>query len=219
MDNSSMAPRAAAMKNMGARPVGAAPPSGRIVLIRHGRPEIPISPRTGHAGFRSYIADYEEAGLDPDSLPPEELRDLVAELAAIHTSDKKRAHQSAGLLAPTAELIADPLFMEAPIASPRIPLLRMTVPKWAVVARVLWHAGFHPEIEPPAKARARARKAADILMARAAKDGVAALVAHGYFNFLIGRVLRARGFKQTGTHKARFWNAVIYEKRRQSSSV
>ena len=55
-------------------------------------------------------------------------------------------------------------------------------------------------------------EAADILIGRAAADGGAALVAHGYFNFLIGRALAARGFRQTGTHRARFWNAVTYVK-------
>jgi broad specificity phosphatase PhoE len=184
----------------------------RVVLIRHGQPDIPISPRTGHEGFGRYIDDYEEAGLDPGSLPPAELTDLLGELKAVFTSDRKRAHESARALAPGAELIADALFVEAPLAAPRLPLLRMRVPKWAVVARILWHAGYHPEIEPPAKARARAKKAAEILIARAEKDGMAVLVAHGYFNFLIGRALLARGFRQSGSHRARFWNAVSYEK-------
>ncbi|MBU6472373.1 MAG: histidine phosphatase family protein [Alphaproteobacteria bacterium] len=190
------------------------PPAGRlqIVLIRHGQPAIAISPRTGHQGFGRYIDQYEEAGLDPQSLPPAELTDLLGELKAVFTSDRKRAHESARALAPKAELIADPLFVEAPLASPRIPLLRMTVPKWAVVARILWHAGYHPEIEPPAKARARAGKAADILIACAEKDGLAVLVAPGYFNFLIGRALQARGFRQSGSHRAKFWNDVLYEK-------
>jgi len=171
-----------------------------------------LSPRTGHHGFRDYIDDYEEAGLDPDSAPPEELQDLVKELDAVFTSGRLRAHESAKALAPNAELIADPLFAEAPLASPRIPLLRMKVPKWAVVARILWHAGYHPEIENYRRVKHRAADATDILTRRARADGSAALVAHGYFNFLIGRELRHRGFHKTGSHKARFWNAVVYER-------
>ena len=141
----------------------------RIILIRHGRPAIETAPRTNHHGFRSYIDEYEQAGLDPASAPPEELQDLVKELAAVFTSGSARAHESAKVLAPNAELIADPLFVEAPLASPRIPLLRMRVPKWAVVARLLWHVGYHPEIEDYRRTRARASQAADILMARAAR--------------------------------------------------
>jgi broad specificity phosphatase PhoE len=184
----------------------------RIVLIRHGQPRIELAPRTSHAGFRTYIDAYEDAGLDPESLPPNELTDLVKELSEVFTSARPRASESAAALAPHAELIVDPLFAEAPLAAPKIPLLKMTVQKWAVVARVLWHAGFNPGIEGYARSRKRARDAANILMTRAAKDGASALVAHGYFNFLIGRELKRRGFKQTGGHRARYWNAVIYQK-------
>ena len=135
----------------------------------------------------------------------------MKELDAIYTSTKPRATDSAKALAPHAELIADPLFAEAPRASPRIPLLRMKVPKWAIVARILWHAGYHPEIENYRKAKHRAAEAANILMKRAGVQGVSALVAHGYFNAMIGRELRRRGFRKSGAHRVKFWNAVIYD--------
>jgi broad specificity phosphatase PhoE len=108
-------------------------------------------------------------------------------------------------------MTADPLFVEAPLASPRIPLIRMKVQKWAVVARLLWHAGYHPEIETYAKARARAAQAADILTGKVMQGGAVALVAHGYFNAMIGRQLRRRGFTRTGSHRVHYWNAVIYD--------
>lgn len=189
-----------------------ASPPIRILLIRHGRPALPIAPRTCQRGFRDYIDSYEEAGLDLNDIPPEQLQDLVAELDAIFTSERRRAHESAKALAPNAELIIDPLFAEAPLAVPRIPLLRMRVAKWAVVARVLWYAGYHPNIENYRKAKHRASEAADILVRRAGTERITALVAHGYFNFLIGRELSRRGFRKSGTHRARFWNAVLYEK-------
>ena len=184
----------------------------RIILIRHGRPAIELAPRTSHGEFRTYIDDYEAAGLDPESVPPEELQDLVRELGVVFTSGRPRATESAKALAPNAELLADPLFAEAPLASPRIPLLRMKVPTWAVVARILWHAGYHPEIEDYRRAKSRASAAADILMSRARSDGEAALVAHGYFNLMIGRELRRRGFAKSGSHRARYWNTVVYER-------
>ena len=185
----------------------------RIVLVRHGRPAIETSPRTSHDGFRRYIDEYQEAGLDPVSVPPEELLDLVKGLNAVHTSDAPRANDSARSLLPEAELIADPLFAEAPLAAPRIPLLKMKVPVWAVMARIMWHAGFHPEIENYRRAKSRANQAAGILVDRAlSNEGIAVLVAHGYFNAMIGRILRKRGFRRTGSHRVRFWNAVVYQR-------
>ncbi len=187
------------------------PKGARIILVRHGRPALPLRPRTSHNGFREYIDAYEAAGLDPESLPPRELSDLVKELDHIFTSDRPRSHQSALALGPHATLQADSLFAEAPLASPRIPLLKMRVPKWAVVARLLWHAGYHPEIENYREARHRAARAADILIDKIRDGGSAVLVAHGYFNAMIGRQLRQRGFVRTGAHRVRYWNAVIYE--------
>lgn len=186
----------------------------RIILVRHGKPAIEIAPRTSHREFSRYIDDYEEAGLDPKSAPPEEVIDLVKGLAAVYTSHAPRAQDSARTLLPEAMIIADPLFAEAPLAAPRIPLVKMKVPVWAVMARIMWHAGYHPEIENYRRAKARANNAADILLERAAgNDGTAVLVAHGYFNAMIGRALVRRGFTRTGSHRVRFWNAVVYERR------
>src|SRR3954466_11085938 len=183
----------------------------RIVLIRHGQPHIALAPHSGHAGFTSYIAEYEAAGLASSSLPPRELAELAGELTQIFTSGRARSHQSAAALAPHAELLAEEIFVEAPLASPRIPLLKMQVPKWAVISRLLWHLGFHPGIENPRQARRRAAQAADMLVTAARQRGVAALVAHGYFNWMIGRELKRRGFSRTGSHQARYWNTVIYQ--------
>lgn len=183
----------------------------RIILIRHGQPAIALRPRASHREFHDYIDAYEAAGLDPASLPPREITDLVRELRHVFTSGRPRAHESARLLAPQAELIIDPLFAEAPLASPAIPFLRMTVVKWAVVARLLWHAGHGRGIENYPSARARAARAADILTERVMDGGAIALVAHGYFNAMIGRQLRRRGWSRSGSHQVRYWNAVIYD--------
>lgn len=184
----------------------------RVVLVRHGKPAISMA-RTCYRGFRHFIAAYECAGLDPRSAPPVELQALVKDLPAVFTSGAPRANDSARSLLPQAQIIADPLFAEAPLAGPRIPLVKMTVPIWAVISRIMWHAGYHPEIENYRRTRGRAARAADRLLAGAEADaGTAVLVAHGYFNAMIGRVLRQRGFVRVGVHRASFWNAVTYER-------
>jgi len=183
----------------------------RIVLVRHGKPAISTKYKTSHYGFADYIDAYEAAGLDPDSVPPEELRDLARGISAVYTSHRPRSRESAHAIAPHAELISDILFEEAPLASPRIPMIKLGVPAWAVMSRILWHAGYHPEIENYGRSKLRAQKAADILIAKAKSDGTAVLVAHGYFNAILGRELARRGFRSKGHHRVRFWNAVVYE--------
>ena len=188
----------------------------RIVLIRHGQPHIALRPRTKRDGFARYMDQYEEAGLHPDSDPPAELRALLAELAPslrqVFASNRPRAFESAARLLPHLPRVIEPEFAEAPLPAPPLPGVTLRVAKWAVLARIFWHAGYHPGIENPAEARARAQDAATRLMEQARDSGAAVLVAHGYFNYMIGRALRAHGFSRTGSHRATFWNCVVYDK-------
>ncbi len=86
----------------------------------------------------------------------------------------------------------------------------MKVTKWAVVSPISY-ANYHPEIENYRRAKHRASEAADLLIRKAQTGGTAALVAHGYFNHLIGPQVREPGFHKSGSHRARYWNAVVYE--------
>jgi broad specificity phosphatase PhoE len=167
----------------------------------------------GHAAFARFIDDYQAAGLDRDNRPPAELFDLVSGARRVFSSDLERSSQSARLLLPNAEIVSTPLFTEAPLASPPVPGIRLKAPAWAVMARVAWHGGFKPGIESYGQAKQRARKAIDILVAEAEREGIAVLVAHGYFNAILGRVLKLKGWRKLqGAHRARFWNAVLYER-------
>lgn len=166
----------------------------------------------GHAAFARFIDDYQAAGIEADP-PPQELVELIAEAPRVFASELKRSIDSARALLPHAELVSTPLFTEAPLASPRLPALRMKAPAWAVVARVAWHGGFKPGIESYGQSKQRARQAAPVLIEEAEQNGIAVLVAHGYFNAILGRTLRRRGWRRvSGAHRARFWNTVVYER-------
>ncbi len=184
----------------------------RIVLIRHGRPAMGRSRWIGHAAFARFIDDYQAAGLDGAHPPPPELVEMVKGARRIFCSELQRSIESARMLLPGAELVSSPVFTESPLASPPLPALRMKAPAWAVVARIAWHGGFKPGIESYGQSKQRARKALDMLIAEAESEGIAVLVAHGYFNAILGRTLRHLGWQHVqGAHRPRFWNAVVYE--------
>lgn len=166
----------------------------------------------GHAQFARFIDDYQAAGIESDP-PPQALVDLVEKAPRVFASELKRSIDSAHTLLPNAELVSSPLFTEAPLASPRLPALRLKVPAWAVISRVAWHGGYKPGIESYGQSKQRARLAAPMLVEEAERSGIAVLVAHGYFNAILGRTLRLRGWRRvSGSHKARFWNTVVYER-------
>ncbi|BCW88288.1 hypothetical protein sos41_14270 [Alphaproteobacteria bacterium SO-S41] len=167
----------------------------------------------GHADFATYIDDYQAAGLDQGSAPPEELLAEVKGIKRVFASELQRSIDSARLLLPKAELVSTPLFTESPLASPRVPALRLKAPAWAVMSRIAWHGGFRPGIESYGQSKVRARKALELLVAEAEKENKAVLVAHGYFNAILGRALAQRGWRKVqGAHRVRYWNAVIYER-------
>lgn len=185
----------------------------RVVLIRHGKPDVARGRWITHKKFQDYIEAYEQAGLHPESPPPEWLVDLARQARRIYASDRPRARESARALAPHAELSMSSLFMEAQLKSPRLPLVRLKPPAWAVIARLAWHAGHDGGIEDFRDARERAEKAVEMLADTAEEDGIAVLVAHGYFNAIVGRTLRKQGWRRhEGSHRAKYWNAVVYER-------
>ena len=185
----------------------------RIVLVRHGRPAMGRSRWIGHAAFAAYIDDYQAAGLDQGSAPPDELLAEVKGIKRVFTSELQRSIDSARVLLPKAELVSTPLFTESPLASPRVPALRLKAPAWAVMSRIAWHGGFRPGIESYGQSKHRARKALELLVGEAETEGKAVLVAHGYFNAILGRALVQRGWRKVqGAHRVKFWNAVIYER-------
>lgn len=185
----------------------------RIVLIRHGRPDMGRSRWIGHAAFARFIDDYQASGLDGTHPPPPELIELVRPARLIFASELQRSIESAHMLRPGGEIMSTPLFTESPLASPPLPGLRMKAPAWAVVSRVAWHGGFKPGIESYGQSKQRARQAAELLVAEAEASGLAVLVAHGYFNAILGRTLHLNGWRKiSGAHRARFWNTVVYER-------
>ncbi len=166
----------------------------------------------GHAAFARYIDDYQAAGVDHALPPPQDLVDMVQGVKRVFCSDLQRSVESAQLLLPHAEKISSPLFTESPLASPPVPALRMKAPAWAVVARVAWHGGFKPGIESYGQSKSRAREATSLLIAEAEREGMAVLIAHGYFNAILGRTLRLKGWRRLdGAHRVRYWNTVVYE--------
>ena len=186
----------------------------RIVLIRHGKPDVGQSRWITHRKFKDYIEEYEQAGLDPDSPPPPDwLIEMTRDARRVYASDRPRARESARALAPHAVLSQSSLLMEAQLKSPKLPLVRLKPPAWAVIARLAWHVGHHGGIEDYRDAKDRALKAVDMLDEVAREDGIAVLDEHGYFNAIGGRTLKKQGWKRNGgRHSAKFWNAVVYER-------
>jgi broad specificity phosphatase PhoE len=190
---------------------GAANPArsgnGVIVLARHGEPALSRRIRLSADGYRRWWAAYEEGGILADQTPPSSLLDLARGADFIFASTRQRAVETADAVVQGKHFIRDPVFIEAPLPPPPLPaFIKLKPATWGFLARTAWWFFRHHAGEESRKqAEARADIAAERLM-EAARDGSTVLVlAHGFFNLMIGRSLKKRGWRQLDGRGYKYW--------------
>ncbi len=184
----------------------------RIILARHGKPAWDFrTPVAGHA-FGKWRQGQDDAPLDAASRPGPALEQLIREARCVFASPLRRSRESAAVLNPSVTPIVDPEFREAELPSAFRSSLRLPPELWGWVARSAWFCGWSLGADTFAAARERAAKAAALLRARAAKDGVVALVGHGMMNILIAGHLRAAGWRGPRLPSRKHWGFGVYER-------
>ena len=186
---------------------------GSITLARHGEPALSRRIRLDAAGYRRWWAAYEEGGILPGQTPPDGLLQLAREAEVVFASTRRRAVETAEAVVAGRCFVRDPLFVEAPLPPPALPpFLRFGPRAWGVLARTSWWMGANGGQESRDAALARAREAADRLVRAAETEGRVLLLAHGYFNHMVGRELKRRRWRLTENHGFRYWAIRRFER-------
>lgn len=183
--------------------------AGAVILARHGEPALSRRVLLTAKGYRDWWARYEEGGLKPGQVPPPELVALAREAGAVFSSTRERSIQSARAICGECAFVSDRLFIEAPLPSPPIPgAIRFSPKWWGVVSRICWGVfNYHDGQESHAQARVRAGQAARMLEDHAAGGADVVLIAHGYFNFMIGRALVLHGWRREVDQGFSYWSS------------
>jgi len=187
---------------------------GGITLVRHGLPALSRDVKLSAIEYRDFWAKYEIGGLIPGQVPPEDLPPLAARAKSLFASTRRRSIESMELVAPGRSFEREPLLVEAPLPPPAWPgFIKFNPRTWGFISRFLWWFLDHcpAELENRAQAEARAAKVADRLTAAAA-EGEVMVVAHGFFNAVIGRELKKRGWRRTTAMRMLHWNSRRYER-------
>ena len=180
---------------------------GTIVLARHGEPALSRRLRLSADGYRRWWAAYEEGGILANQTPPSDLLDLARGADFIFASTRLRAVETANAVVSGKPFERDSVFIEAPLPPPPLPsFIKLKPSTWGFLARTAWWFFRHSAGEESrADAEKRAAAAADRLM-DAAKNGATVLVlAHGFFNLMIGRALKKRGWRQMDGRGYKYW--------------
>jgi broad specificity phosphatase PhoE len=188
-------------------------PAGAVTLVRHGEPALSRKMRLSSQGYREWWATYEEGGLKPGQSPPRALVEMAAAADVVFSSTRLRAIESARAVTSGSEFQHDPIFIEAPLPPPPLPdWIRLPPRWWGVIARMCWWLLNHHEgQESREQAKARARIAAERLAERSARGEAVLVIAHGYFNLMIGLALERRGWRRTLDQGFRYWCARRFE--------
>jgi broad specificity phosphatase PhoE len=202
-------PHASSKSSQGPRP-------GAIVLARHGEPILSRKVRLNAREYRDFWANYEVLGLLPGQSPPKTLTAFVERCGVLVASTRLRSIESAEKLAQGRAFAREALLIEAPLPPPSLPAwIRLSPSVWGFVARFCWWFFDHHEgQETRRQAEARAEQAAALLERLAAQGEDVVVLAHGFFNFMIGRALRGRGWKLVRSEGWKYWSMRRFERAR-----
>jgi broad specificity phosphatase PhoE len=203
----------ASMPEAPAAPRATAVRRGSIVLARHGEPALSRKCRLTSRQYREWWGRYELGGLLAGQSPPAHVLKAAKDAGIILTSTRLRSIETAKAAAPDRDFRRDALFIEAPLPPPPFPdIVKLPPRTWGVVSRLWWWFGHHEGQETRREAQARAGKAAGVLgdLAEGGQDVL--LVAHGYFNILIGLELRRRGWRCVQDRGFKYWSTRRYER-------
>jgi broad specificity phosphatase PhoE len=186
------------------------PEAKRIVLARHGPVSASLRTRIAGRQFAEFVDEWQASGIASTAIPSSESSSLAQAAAILVTSDLLRSMQSARLLAPNKPTMSDSVFREAQVPATFRSSVVLRRSTWIVMARFLWLCRSWPGIESRFAARERAGDAARRLEQLVDEYGSVFLVGHGYFNLLIARELRGRGWNGPRHPATRNWGTSTY---------
>jgi broad specificity phosphatase PhoE len=186
---------------------------GAVILARHGEPALSRRRRLSADEYRTWWADYEVGGLAVGQRPPDSLRHVAEQAGFIIASTRPRSVETARALSCGRAFAEDPLFVEAPLPPPHWPRwLKLSPRFWGFISRFWWwFFNHHDDQESRAQAQARADEAARLLIDLAATGQDVLVVAHGFFNGMVGFALGRAGWRCTRDGGFRYWAARRYE--------
>jgi broad specificity phosphatase PhoE len=186
---------------------------GAVILARHGQPALSRRIMLSADQYREWWADYEIGGLAEAQSPPQRLVEAAQRAGFIIASTRPRSVETATALCGGRGFAEDALFIEAPLPPPHWPRwLKLSPRIWGVVSRFWWWVfDHHDHQETRREAESRADEAARQLVRLAAGGQDVLVVAHGFFNSMVGLALRRLGWRCVADGGFKYWSARRFE--------
>jgi broad specificity phosphatase PhoE len=189
--------------------IGPVTRSGAIILARHGKPALSRRVMLSARQYGDWWAQYEVLGLRPGQLAPDSLKALARKAGVVFASTRLRSIETATMVCDDRPFEREALLIEAPLPPPPLPgWFKLPPTVWGFVSRFAWWwFNYHGGQESRREAEVRAEAVADRLVALAAGGEDVLVLAHGFFNAMVARVLRRRGWRLTDDGGYKYWGA------------
>ncbi|RDH86840.1 MAG: hypothetical protein DIZ78_08105 [endosymbiont of Escarpia spicata] len=184
----------------------------RIVLLRHGKPDVPELGRLRASELRHWIKLYNSAGLKRSQRPSDKAVEIAVGCNAVVCSDLPRSIESAEMLGVEVVDFEASIFREMELPSANWPSPKLPLNVWAVLFRVLWFLGYSSNGESLREARLRALSGASRLEVIAEKHGSVILIGHGFLNRSIAKALLKSGWAGPLDPGKNHWGFGVYER-------
>lgn len=179
--------------------------AGQIALYRHGKVAFDEWSWAPARAFRAMVVTYDtQPILVPFTAPKGDTVDVVV------ASCRARSQRSAQVLFGSFDHASE-MFREAEL--PGLPSLPFALPAvfWFLLARLMWRFGLGAGCERYGAFRARAGRAAEVLIDHARAGASVALVGHVVLNQAVASELRRRGYHGPKRPNRRHWSVSLYQ--------
>ena len=183
----------------------------KIILLRHGKPDVPEQRKMKSNGICKWIKSYNSSGIDLSYQPSCEAAEIAKGCNVIVCSDLARSIESAKALGINKIDTIEPLFREMELPYGSVPFIRFKPEIWAVLFRVLWLFGYSSNSESIKEAKTRAENAANKLRELAATNESVLFVGHGFSNRFIAKELLSSGWKGPKNPGRSYWEFGVYQ--------
>ncbi len=190
----------------------------RILLIRHGKPDVWLLPITNRKvkieEIKGFFNMYDLSGIDSNYKPKEKLLNLLPVAKKVFTSELKRAIQSYQYFELPINNEVNTVFNEAGLPIFKNSFLKFYPKSWLAILRTMWFLGFSNKTTSRKQTRMRATEAALYLKNEVINEGCIALFGHGIFNYFIKKRLMKTGGVLIGKWDYGYWGCneiVFYE--------
>lgn len=183
----------------------------RIVLLRHGKPNLIHSEKITSAELGKWINQYNSASLDLECQPKTEAVNIIKSANKFVCSNLSRSTESANILGVNNIYFIGSCFREVELPYFKIPLLKLSPKAWSIIFRILWFCGLKTNSESLTEAKIRASTSVSKLKEIAKNNDSVVFIGHGFINKFIAKELLLSGWHNPVPLGNKYWEFGVYE--------